>query len=348
MKILIANDSGFAHYFERMGLAKALKASGHEVYFWNIHQEAAFDVFGKFAPDIFVGQAYNLKDDIIECLRRNPQVKVALKAGDWGSFYDNWTETMHTQFPILMASKAEKIAIDKLRQFSKPDLIFIHYHPDYVAQTHNYWGLNTISMMNAADIFDYTNGKHVPELASDIAFVGGYWGYKSFNLNKYILPLCNPNNNLNIKIFGNQPWPVSQYCGAIDTNLVKHVFSSAKICPNISEPHSTEFGFDIIERPFKLLSNKCFVISDNVAGMRDLFDDSIVFAESPKDFQEKVMYYLKHSHETYKFIQNGYYKVMKEHTYFDRAAHLLSSLGFGNEVQNILDSKNKVIGEIEK
>ena len=37
-------------------------------------------------------------------------------------------------------------------------------------------------------------------------------------------------------------------------DIADYIYASAKICPNISEPHSLVFGFDVVERPFKIMS----------------------------------------------------------------------------------------------
>lgn len=349
MKILISNDSPFAHSFERVGLGRAFGYSGYQVCLWDIHSKSAFDIFNEFQPDIFIGQAYNLTRSLIKCLLLRPNLRVCLKAGDWGPFYNNWSEQDHAKYPILMASAEEKENVLLLHSKGQLDFLFIHYHPDYIANTHGHWikeGIKVISLMNAADVFDYTNGQYKDELACDIGFVGGRWGYKARTLDRYILPLCNPESKYSIKIFGNQPWNVPQYCGNLPTQLVKHLFSSATICPSISEPHSQDFGFDIIERPFKLLSNKAFVISDYVDGLRKLYnEDELVMVKSPEEFQQKINYFINNPSERHKYIKNGYEKTIARGTYFDRAASVLHTLGLPLDKLQI--GKEKVIKELK-
>lgn len=65
--------------------------------------------------------------------------------------------------------------------------------------------------------------------------------------------------------------------GFADNTQVKDILASAKICPNLSEPHAQEFGFDVNERCFKLLSNKCFCISDNVASLKKSLTATVLF-----------------------------------------------------------------------
>lgn len=345
MNIVIEDTNGGAHHYEHLGWAKVLTYCGHQVVLWNANEKPALDLFSEIKVDIFLGQAYNLTRPLIKALAKNPDCRVALKAGDWGEMNLVWDSQ---KYPVLLASDSEREAVRQVMNNSGVDFLYIHYHPDYIKQTHGYWieqfGLPVHSNMNAADIFEYTNGQFLPEIASDVAFVGGRWGYKAITLDAYLLKLCNPNLNINLKIFGNTSWNVPQYCGYIPDNIVKHVFSSATVCPSISELHSQDFGHDIIERPFKLLSNKSFVISDNVAGLRKLFPDGIVFAENPQDFVEKVFHYLKNPDERLPFIKNGYEAVIKNHTYFDRMSQLFKNLGLLKESDNVMSVKNQVCG----
>ena len=85
MKILICNDGRHAHYFQRVSWANAFKVAGHEVFFWEKQNTSAFDAFDQAEPDIFLGQAYNLDQATIKCIKERPHMRVGLRAGDWGS-----------------------------------------------------------------------------------------------------------------------------------------------------------------------------------------------------------------------------------------------------------------------
>ena len=66
------------------------------------------------------------------------------------------------------------------------------------------------------------------------------------------------------------------------------LFSSATVCPNVSEAHSQDFGYDIIERPFKVLSSGGFCISDYVESMaEEVFNNGeVVFAKTVTDWRK--------------------------------------------------------------
>lgn len=343
MKILISNDSDFAHKYIREGFGKALSACGHDVVIWDIRKKSAFDMFDEFSPDIFVGQTYNVDKAVFKCIEERPWMSVAMKGSDWGVAQD---EMDLNKFPVLVANQREVETILELkRRTGKPDFIDIHYHQSSVELTHSKWinnGIKCVGLMSAADISDYHDGKRDERLVCDIGYVGGYWPYKSHTINSYLIPLCHPKEKYNIKIFGNQPWGVPQYCGFIQTKDVKNLFVSAKICPNISEPHSQVYGHDVVERPFKLLSSKAFMITDSVKSMKDnVFGNDVIYAESPEDFKTKIDYYLTHEDERLEMIEKGYNNVMNNHTYFHRAVQFFNELGFKQEADKCLDLYNK-------
>ncbi len=345
MKVLIQHDGGMhAHYFERLGLARALEYSGHNVSFWNNDAISAFDMFDNLEPDIFIGQTYNITDSIIQTVKERPKLLVYMKAGDFGEAVKEYDLT---KYEILVASEDEKNKVRKMHEETgRPNFVGCHYIPDRIESSHGYWmnfGPKPLSMMLGADIFDHTNSEPSEEFASDISFVGGYWGYKGQNIQKYFIPLCGPNQPYNIKIFGGSPWPVHQYCGNLDPSYTKIIHKSAKVCVNVSEPHAI-LGFEYCERPFKLLSNKCLCISDwnDDLATKIFNNDGMIWTKNPKEFKQMIDHYLKYPHEKSPIVERGYNKCINEHTYFHRASYLLKAFGLHQDSDNILKSFEKV------
>ena len=334
MKVLISSDGPHAHYYIRRGWAKVFHALGHDVTMWDIHDVPTFDAFDEFEPDIFLGQTYNLDRALIQCIKERPHMRVVMRASDWGDFQK---EIDTEKYPVLTAREDEIKLVEQLKnETGKPDFVHNHYTPKWIKLTHNKWeniGARPVSILEAADVFDYVDGEEKPEYKSDISFVGGYWEYKARAIDKYLIPLCRPVGKFNIKIFGNSDWPVVQYLGRINNDEVKHVFKSATVCPNISEPHSQDFGYDVIERPFKILMRQGFCISDHVQSMaEEIFThDEIVFADSPIDFKNKIEHYIKHPEKREPYIANGYTSVVNKHTYFHRVAKMFKELGMKDE-----------------
>ena len=349
MKILISHDGSNAHFFIRMGIARAFNASGHEVIIWNINNKSAYDIFDEIEPDIFIGQTYNLNNSLINNIKSRPHIKVIMKAGDWSSF----TETIDLKkYPILTPSHKEIKLIEELKETTgQPSYVFAHYTQNNIDKTHEYWstklGIEIKSNLNAADIFDYTKGKHKEEFESDLFFVGGRWPYKAQTLRRYIDPLLYPMGKYNIKIIGSG-WGCNQKISGLPIEEMKNMMASSKICLNVHEPHSQDFGIDVIERPFKLLANKCFCISDYVTSMAtEIFTkNELAMTDSFSEFHHAIDYYLRHPEQKQAFIDRGYETVMQHHTYFDRAHDILQNLELDFEAIKMKQTKEKIFKEL--
>ena len=340
MKILISSDGPHAHYYIRLGWARALEACGHDVYLWDIHNIPTYDMFDQFEPDIFMGQTYNLNKSVYACIKERPHLKVVMRGSDWG---DMQKEIDKEKYPILTVRDDEKKLLEQLKkETQKPDFVHNHYHENWISKTHNKWediGIRAVSLIHAADVFEYHGGEVLDHLKSDVSFVGGYWPYKAICLDKYMLRLCHPVGKFNVKIWGSG-WPVVQYMGKIDGSQVKNVFRSATVCPNVSEPHSQDFGYDIIERPFKVLMSGGFCISDYVESMsKDVFtNDEMLFAKTPEEFETLIEYYVAHPEEREPYIKRGYKCVLENHTYFHRMATMFQELGLSKEAEKTIQT----------
>ena len=344
MNILIASDGLHAHFYERMTWANAFLACGINVAIWDIKQHSAFDVFDTFNPDLFLGQSYNLDEATIKCIYERPHLKVGLRAGDWG---DQTKEIDFNKFNILTCSPKEREILKKLKdETGQPEFVHIHYTQDAISKTHNYFetiGIKPVSIMMSADTVSYGNAKFDPSLECDIGFVGGFWEYKGKVIRPYFFPLLEEVGKYRIKIFGNQPWPANQYCGLINDEDVKNLFVSAKICPNLSEPHAHEFGFDVNERIFKILYAGGFCISDNVVGYRNVFEDGVVYADCPLDFKNKIEFYLNNEEQRKKIADRGNLLVKQKHTGFHRIAQILNEFGYSDLSSELLNQYQEYI-----
>ena len=347
MKILIASDGLHAHYFQRQSWLRAFNECGLEASFWHCKEVSAFDAFDTFEPDIFLGQSYNLDSPLIKCIYERPHLKVGLRAGDWGDFEAD------PKFNVLYCSEKEKDTLKKLKdETGKPDFVHIHYSQYAVDQTHSKFksiGIDAKSLIMCANVHEYVTPVFDEGLSCDIGFLGGYWPYKGIIIDKYLAPLLHPVGRYNVKIFGNQPWPnANQYCGYLADEKVKDLFISAKICPNLSEPHAHEFGFDINERCFKILCAGGFCISDNIEGINKIFNgNGVVFADSPDDFKEKIDYYLSHEDERKEIATTGRQFILDNHTNFHRIAQILSYFGCEQEAQDIIKGWNQAKEHID-
>lgn len=335
MKILCLKGTSGSHYV-RTGWKNVFEACGHQFIFWDKSCLPAFDAFSSTRPDIFIGTTWELDRATKKCIKNNPNMQTVLVASFWG-------DLDLSKYPIHTASLDEQTSTYSI----KPNLLINHCEQHWLEPLMGNWiknGLKVVSVMNAGDTFQYWKGEFDENLQSDIAFVGGYWEYKSINLHKYLFPLLN--TKLNIKIFGNKIWPVHQYLGEIETKKVKHIFASAKVCPNISESHSTDLGFDLVERPYKVLLAGSCCVSDYVESIKNVFDDTVPTGKTPEEFRELVEYYVNNEKERQDLIDRGRDKVLSKHTYFHRVADMLFHLGLEEESKNII-RRGEELGHIK-
>ena len=329
MKILIRHEHNASNYIYS-GIANAFLMRGYEPAFWYQDHVPAFDVFNAFEPDIFIGQGYNLDRATVKCIKNRPNLKVLLKVGCFGEVcQDVDTE----KYPILMHTEEELKnvgAVAGALSAIKNLVLFNYVHPNRQRYLMGGWEetvAKTIGLLPAADPQNYFNEPCNENLKCDIGFVGGYWPYKGENFNKYMIPLCYPVGKYNIKIFGNQAWPVPQYMGMAQDETTRGLFSSATICPNVSEPHANVFGFEVNERVFKLAASKSFFISDPIASLtEDIFTKGeALVSENPEDFHSLIDEVINNPEMRDSHIAACYETVMKEHTYAHRVNQIMES-----------------------
>lgn len=350
LKILIASDGYHAHFFERTSWLQAFNdIKGVSAMMYDCKNNSVFDVFNTFNPDIFIGQLYNLDEPTFRCLKSRPWVKVALRAGDWGEY--DFSE--NGRYNILQSTEEDIRKLEKLKEETgEPSFVFCHYLQKDIEKTHSFFrnklGIKTASIMLSGNINSYYASKYDENLDCDIGFVGGYWPYKGIVIDKMLTPLCY-NNKYNIKIFGNQVWPhVNQYCGFIEESKVADLFKSAKICPNISEPHAHAFGIEINERAFKVLLAGGFCIGDNVASHKHIFKNGVAFAENESEFMDMVDFFLKNPEERLKIKNIGRSIVLNNHTNFHRAADFLYNFGYHDLAADALNLVREFVKANEK
>lgn len=341
MKIL-CNYTPAGPSFVRSGWGRVFEALGHEFRFWPCDQRPAFDVFSEFEPDLYIGTTYETDRAVAKNIAMRPHMKVALYGSAWGKYV---ADIDTTKYPVVVTTEQEKRAIERLKkETGKPDFVFIHAHGHWLEGTMGGWreiGVEPRPLLNAADTFVYTKARFRPELACDVGFVGGYWPYKARNLDRFMLPLCHPSSGLDVKVFGNQPWPVHNYLGACADDAARDLFVSATVCPNVSEPHSTDLGWDIVERPFKVLAAGGFCVSDYVQELADLFspNNEIPMAKTPQEFERRVRYFVENPASRNAWMEAGQRKVLTEHTYFDRVCDFFEYLGLESERAKCLKVK---------
>lgn len=348
MKIL-CNFTPCGPAYVRSGWKRVFEAMGHEFRFWNVDSKPAFDVFGEYEPDLYIGTTYETSRAIVKCISARPNMKVAMFASAWSEAVEK--EIDKQKYPIVVVTEQEKKTLADLKEKTgRPDFVFIHASGNYLELTMNGWrsiGIEPVGILNAADIYVYYPKQPKDELKCSVGYVGGLWGYKSPGLNSHILPLCHPSLGLDVKIFGNQQWPVAQFLGGIQDENVASLFSSAVVCPSVSEPHSRDFGFDAIERPFKVMSSGGFCIGDYVHEFSTLYkSDEFLMQPDAGSFIDAVQYFVKNPEQRNNWIKRGCVATLQNHTYHDRVAQMMNEFGMSEETSKILTIKRNLINTL--
>lgn len=113
-----------------------------------------------------------------------------------------------------------------------------------------------------------------------------------------------------------------------DLNDEADMYASAKILINIHEDYQRHYGGDCNERTYKIPYCGGFQIVDDVAVIREYFKDSeeIVIAKDKDDWFDKVSYYYTHEKEAQAIAEAGRKRVLRDHTYVNRAKQILDLL----------------------
>lgn len=360
MKIVIQDGAG-ANHFIRLGLANAFGQLGNQVFLWDSSNKSAFDMFTEFdGLDLFITGSYQLDRPIMKNLLAHPNLKTCLYLPNFG---DSDSE-VPPEYPLLFATDQEKQYVEQLVKNGNLQWGFGQYHQDYLNITHNKWldlGIKIFSLMPALDTVDFYPVLPQEKYKSDIFYVGGYWGFKSGSIQKYLLSLAYPNTKLNLKIFGNG-FPIPQAMSPIPTELMKHFYSSAKISLNLFEPHSTDFNRinfqDLNQRLFQINGCISFQLSEKFIGVEKIFNtDEIVTFSNIEEYKEKLICYLDNPLSRLPFIDKGSTRTWKEHTFLHRISIMLEKLEYVEELQkakkiisinyeNFLKNKNDLLNKM--
>jgi len=155
-----------------------------------------------------------------------------------------------------------------------------------------------------------------------VAFVGGYWQYKSIQFDKYLKPYEDI-----LKVFGYSRWPYKGYGGLLPDGDERVLYQNARVCPALSEPHAEVMG-DIVERAFKVMGSGGLAIPDATPFYRELFaPDELLVPSSLDEYHHMMWQALSDSEFNQRFRSKGYEAILARHTYAHRARRILNLLG---------------------
>lgn len=346
-KIIIYAGHGAINIM-RIAYAKIFNQLGWQVKIHNPEDKsvATLDVWDSFEPDVAFLGTYEIDRPTFKAISKRPHVELIL----WGPNYGDMNSDITPEDGVLCISEQEKIYLDSLIKTHNIRHIYTYYHQNRIGVTHGYYkrdfGLEPIGICLAADLFDYSISEPRDEFKSDWSIIGGHWSLKAQNLNKYLYPLCMI-EGLKGRIYGYGSWAPPQYVGPLSNESYKHVVASTLVMPNIFEPHSIKYGADVNERAYKILAMGGFVISQRVASaVEDIYtNNEMVFVDSPEEFVDKVLYYVKNPGERIPYINRGIQYAYSQGTYFHRMRQLAETRGWIEEIiklENITQQIAKV------
>ena len=196
------------------------------------------------------------------------------------------------------------------------------------------------SILEAADKTKYFLDRD-DRFVSDLAYVGSYLPAKRKFFNRHFPAL---RKKYDFRIYGSDWTVANRLLGQIQRagqyyNIgflkglrrlplsmedERKVYSSARISLNVHEEHVVQHGNEINERTYKILACGGFEITDGVRQIGKIFtEDELIIAKDPRDWFEKIDYYLKKPEEREKIAAAGRKKVLAEHTYHHRVAQVL-------------------------
>lgn len=315
LTIFITNSKSGAFYEISKGWVHAFKKLGHNA----IHWDGNLNTWSAHNPDIYIGCS-GWKQQI-------PNSRKAMVAIHVNPYCD---ETIQVPGGPVINESHEAI---KWTLAQKPKFVFGYGIQDDMMQWWYKWkrdhGIDVVGMPNAADVTIYKPTQPDKTMACDVGWVGGYWGYKAINLDKYIIPVARRFKTMWYGWSG----PNGLWKGRATQDQIIRLFNSAKICPCVVEPHTTKYGIDIPERIFKVAACGALTISDPVNGLQRLFSKDILpTASDPQHYMELCKMYVEMNPNDRKSIANKLrQEVLSNHTYYNRAKTFLKAFGYYQE-----------------
>jgi hypothetical protein len=219
----------------------------------------------------------------------------------------------------------------------KPDFVFCYCTDHFIDDYYGFWtsrhGIPVVPMATAADITIYRPSKVDARFNCDIGWVGGYWAYKALMLDPYLKPLIKKYNS---KVFGWGGWGRGSN---INDNDVPKLFASAKVCPSVSEIHTSRHPIDVPERVFKVPACGGFTIHTPSPAIPAMFGSAVPMASNPKNWFELIDHYINDDRARKEQALKQYKVVMDHHTYFDRCIGIANAINDETMKTKLLEAK---------
>ena len=246
----------------------------------------------------------------------------------WASGDREIMQEVYSRFNAVADVVSDKIY--ELVAQSEPSFVWVPA-PEGALDAYSNWrktGLTLRSLPLACDTDRYfpddDHGKF-----SDVLFgtVGGYWANKAIQLDRFLRP-----HEDSLVVFGNRVWPYKGYRGAISEDDERVLYSNARVCAAINEPHAEVTG-DIVERVYKVLGCGGVAVTDTARWHRELFSpDELLMPSTVDEFHDMVNAAMTDGALNQRYRSRGREAVLQRHTYQHRARAILGWLGICDTV----------------
>ncbi len=177
-------------------------------------------------------------------------------------------------------------------------------------------------------------------ILTDVAMVANF-GHRRGVMKRLIEPLFNRLDLLGYtyQAFGDNVWELAglNYNGPLVGSIAKlaHVYSTAKVCPNVHTEKQVSAQACVNERSFMIPLCGGVQVSDNPMIAKYLGKHCSI-ARSTTDFMNRVIGLVENQTRRCEQITAGVEHVAHNHTYFNRLANVFNALGllkFGEEAE---------------
>lgn len=303
--MIFVNSAPGAMHYVRMGYVNALKYLGYDVLYINVDNSYT-NILEAFEPTHIIGSTWDFDYNHLDILKKI-KPRLILRASEWSDY------AFQIGQPLCLVTDKEKEIIQDLTNYGLIKYVNTYYTNTYLKKLIGGWesicGIK--SSLLAADTTQFKPLK--TQKIYDFSFIGGYWLYKSIYLNWII----NLSTKINGVIYGGSQWPCYAYKGPISDNQVNLIFNQSVICPNVMEPVSIDYHFDVNERTYKTLASGTFSLIQWTQSAEEIFEDSVEYFKTEDELIDKSLFYTKNPK-----IPN--LDIIKKHNYINRVNEFLN------------------------
>lgn len=330
-----------ATYFIDIGYANAFRLLGHSVYLLEYGDPLPDPQ--QFIPDISISYfhiAYSEKTEYEKLTEYKKEHGTRVVV--WGSPFDVPARKFTDEHCGLHPKRHLRLMEDELF-----DLCISFYPETGIEMYYKPWtdkfGIPVISLPFAADITVFTPCTPKKKYNSHLCFIGGIHRTKQEPFQEYIKPLLSKYGMI-VAGKGWKDWRVQRM--SVPYGEESKLISSASIMPNVHMALSREVcGLPPNMRTFQSIAGGGFVISDNVPALRDYFsEEEIPIGDTPKDYAEKIGYFMSRPRKRHEFRSRAYRRLINEHTYEHRVTSLLKALSFQDKSRVFLSKIKRING----